>query len=83
MIVIQRKDKEKLADMVSEMLRIGGRVMSCIEEMEQNGEMGERRYQMRDGMGMRDGGSYGNRGNGYGNRDDYEPVMMYRVRRRY
>ena len=68
--IIHRKDKEKLADMMSEMLTIGGRMMSCIEEMEETDGFGERRN-----MGMRDGGRYGNR---YGNRDwdGYDPYDM-------
>lgn len=61
-MVIHKKDKEKMADMMSEMLRIGGRLMTCIEEMEEDDSYGERRYYgSREGMGMRDGGRYGNR----------------------
>lgn len=82
--IIHRKDKEKLADMMSEMLSIGGRMMSCIEEMEEADGYGERRS-----MGMRDGGRYGNRyGDRYGMRehgwDGYDPYDMGERRyRRY
>lgn len=74
--IIRKKDKEKISDMVQEMLRIGGRLMNCIEEMEESDGYGERmRY--RDGMGMRDGGSYRNRWDGY------DPYDMGERRGRY
>ena len=69
-MIINKKDKRKMADMMSEMLTIGGRLMTCIEEMEESDEYGERgRYGMRDGMGMRDGGRYGNRWDEYDRND--------------
>lgn len=69
-----------MADMVSEMLSIGGRLMTCIEELEEDGMIGERRYYgMRDGMGMRDGGRYGMR---HHDREEYDPYDMDE-RRRY
>ncbi|MBR1792109.1 MAG: hypothetical protein IJ764_00505 [Bacteroidales bacterium] len=68
--IIHRKDKEKLSDMVAEMLRIGGRMMSCIEEMSEDEDFGES-----------SGGRYGNRyvlrdGGRYGNRLDEDPYEM-------
>lgn len=86
-MIIQRKDKQKMSGMVSDMLRAtqflmstGGELMSCIEEMNEMDERGG--MDMRSGMGMRDGGRYGNRGGysnrgGYGNRwDEYDPYDM-------
>lgn len=73
--IIRKKDKEKISDMVEDMLHIGGRLMTMVEEMEESDGFGERmRY--RDGMGMRDGGHYVDRWDGY---DPY----MERRRRRY
>lgn len=87
-MIIQRKDKQKMSGMVSDMLRAtqflmstGGELMSCIEEMnemDERGGMGMREgMDMRGGMGMRDGGRYGMRGqdpgNGYGDR--WNPSM--------
>lgn len=74
--IIHRKDKEKLSSMMNEMLSLGGRIMSYIDEM--SDDMGER-YGDRDGMGMRDGGS---RGGSYGDRDLDYPYDMYERRRR-
>lgn len=85
-IVIQKKDKEKMAAMVEDILYTAGDLMRCVEELKDD-SMGERmRY--RDGMGMRDGGNYGNRGGydnrgGYGNRDWDDEDMGERRRRRY
>ena len=75
-MIIQKRDKQKMSGMVSDMLRAanflmntGGELMSCIEEMNEMDERG--------GMGMRDGGRYGMRGqdpgNGYGDR--WHPSM--------
>ena len=85
--VIHKKEQEHLSDMIAEMMSIGGQIKTRIESLGiENDRMGMRddmgmRSDYRDGMGMRDGGSYGNRGNGYGDRDEYEPVIMYRRRR--
>jgi hypothetical protein len=75
--IIHRKDKEKMADMVEDILYTAGRLMHCVDELEEDA-FGERRN-YRDGMGMRDGGRYGNRW------DDNDPYEMgeRRGRRRY
>lgn len=50
-MVITKNKKEKMADLVEEMLYAAGRLMSCIEDLtEEDGE-----------MGLRDGGRYGMR----------------------
>lgn len=56
MIEITEKKAEKLSEHIEESLRHMGKAMQCIDELMEEGGMGER------------GGSYGNRG-GYGNRD--------------
>lgn len=77
--IIQRKDKQKMSGMVEDILYTAGRLMHCVEQMDED-EYNERRY--RDGMGMRDGGRYGNRY--YGDRwDEYDDERMYERRRRY
>ena len=58
--IIHKKDKEKMADMVEDILYTAGRLMSCVEELEDSSMMGERSYP--DGMGMRDGGRMPNAG---------------------
>lgn len=63
-IIITEDKAEKLSGMVGDMLTIGGRMMSCLEELKRGSEMGER-------MGMRDNMPMGERGyNGivYGDR---------------
>lgn len=63
-IIINEDKAEKLSGMVSDILTIGGRMMSCLEELKRSSEMGER-------MGMRDNMPMGERGyNGivYGDR---------------
>lgn len=76
--IIHRKDKEKMSSMVEDILYTAGRLMNCVEQMEED-EYGERRN-YRYGMGMRDGGRYGNR-----DWDDEEMHEMgeRRYRRRY
>lgn len=80
-IEITESKKEKMSGLVEDMLMIGGKLMNCIEQLGEDSDMGERmRY--RGGMGMRDGGSYGNR-NGYGNRyDDPDEMGERRYYRR-
>lgn len=82
-IIITESKRDKMADLVEDMLMAGGRLMSCLEELEEEPRMNERRYRngmgMRDGMGMRSGGHYSDR---YGNRDYDEPWMGER-RMRY
>lgn len=86
-MIIQKKDKKKMAAMVEDILYTAGDLMHCVEELKED-EYGDRYddrryYGMRGGMGMRDGGRYGMRG-GYGNRDWDDDEMMERRRyRRY
>ena len=87
-IIISSKKKERMSDLVEDMLYAGGKLMHCLEELSDESEMGERsgnRMGYRDGMGMRDGGRYGDR---YGMRehgwDGYDPYDMGERRyRRY
>lgn len=85
-VIIQKKDKKKMAGMVEDILYTAGELMHCVEEMRDEDGYGDRYYGDRyygDRYGMRDGGRYGNRG-GYGNRDwDEMDEMMERRRRRY
>ena len=70
-VIIQKKDKKKMAGMVEDILYTAGELMHCVEEMRED-EYGDRYY----------GGRYGNRG-GYDNRDwDDMDEMMERRRRR-
>lgn len=84
MIEISESKVGKMADYAEKMLRYGGKLMQCIDELEGN-EFGERggsrggsygnRYNEADGgMGMRYGerGSYGNRGGSMNYRDEDE-----------
>lgn len=79
-IIITESKKEKMTDLIEEMLMAGGKLMHCLEELDDDSEMNERRY--RNGMGMRDGGRYGSRG-GYGNRDWDDMDYSGERRRRY
>ena len=87
-MIITKSKKDKMADLVEDMLFAGGRLMSCLEELSED-EGYNMRYQGR--TSMRDGGRYGNRDSygtrsGYGNRDDeWEDEMNERrnYRRRY
>lgn len=78
-VIIQKKDKKKMASMVEDILYTAGELMHCVEEMREDEGYGDRYYG--DRYGMRDGGRYGMRG-GYGNRDwdDMDEMME---RRRY
>ena len=63
MIEITDKKVEKLSEHIEEGLRQLGKAMQCVEQMMQEGGMGERE------------GSSGNRGGGYGNRyGEREPM---------
>jgi len=84
-MVITKNKKDKMADLVEDMLYAGGRLMSCLEELSEDDsyDMGMRgRYGNR--YGMRDGGRYGMRDR-MGMRDDDEDYDMNerRGRRRY
>ena len=75
MIEIEDSKVEKMYDNAEKMLKYGGRLMQCIEEISEGKRMGQRNdyddYDDEyDDMGQRGGyaGGYGNRGGGYGNR---------------
>ena len=74
-MIIQKKDKKKMAGMVEDILYTAGELMHCVEEMRDEEGYGDRYYG--DRYGMRDGGRYGNR--------DWDEMdeMMERRRRRY
>lgn len=80
MIEITDKKVEKLSEHIEEGLRSLGKAMQCVEQMMQDGGMGER-----EGSSGNRGGGYGNRygeresmgGNRYGNRG-YGERMGYR-----
>lgn len=85
MVQIEESKIDKLAAYAEKMLKFGGKMMQCIEEMDEESGMGHR-----EGSGMsnrydeRGGGSMGERG-GYGNRgefDDPEIEAIIRERRR-
>lgn len=69
-IIVTESKKEKMSEYAEKMLKYGGKLMQCIEELgdddmgqrEEDDDMGERGGR---GYGMRHGGDYGNR---YGNR---------------
>jgi DMSO/TMAO reductase YedYZ molybdopterin-dependent catalytic subunit len=69
MIEITDKKVEKLSEHIEEGLRSLGKAMQCVEQMMQEGGMGER-----EGMPSNRGGGYGSR---YGNRG-YGERMGYR-----
>lgn len=74
-MIIQKKDKKKMAGMVEDILYTAGELMHCVEEMRDEEGYGDRYYG--DRYGMRDGGRYGNR-----DWDD-DPMMERRRSRRY
>lgn len=74
-MIIQKKDKKKMAGMVEDILYTAGELMHCVEEMRDEEGYGDRYYG--DRYGMRDGGRYGNR-----DWDD-DPMMERRRYRRY
>lgn len=75
MIEIEDSKVEKMGDYAEKMLRYGGKLMQCIEEISEGGGGMGQRYDYDDyddeydDMGQR--GGYGNRGSGYGNRGGY------------
>lgn len=71
-MIIQKKDKKKMAGMVEDILYTAGELMHCVEEMRDEDGYNDRYYG--DRYGMRDGGRYGNR--------DWDDDMMME-RRRY
>ena len=85
-IQIEESKLDKMSEYAEKMLKYGGKLMSCIEEMSEESSMGERgRMNYRD-EGRQSYGRYGNRG-GYGNREDdddeeYEHYQRMNERRR-
>jgi hypothetical protein len=85
MIQIEESKLDKMSEYAEKMLKYGGKLMSCIEEMSEESGMGERGR-----MNYRDEGrhSYGRYGRGgYGNREDdddeeYEHYQRMNERRR-
>lgn len=71
MIQIEESKLDKVSEYAEKMLKYGGKMMSCLEEMSEEAGMGHRGgYDSRyDGMGMR--GRYNTRG-GYGMRESEE-----------
>lgn len=70
-IIVTENKKEKMSEYAEKMLKYGGKLMQCIEELGSD-DMGQRWEEdddidERGGYGMR-GGNYGNREGGYGNR---------------
>ena len=92
MIQIEESKLDKMSEYTEKMLKYGGKMMQCLEELSEEGGMGQR-------GGQGGGGSYGNRygersGGGYGNRygerggygmreeeDEWEDEMSMRERR--
>ena len=73
-MIITKSKKDKMADLVEEMLYAGGRLMACLEELtDEDSETGNR-YGNRSGYGMRS--TYGNRF------DDDDEMNERRGRRR-
>lgn len=64
MIQIEEHKLDKMSEYAEKMLKYGGKLMSCIEEMSEESGMGHRggRY------GERQGGEYGSRYSDYGSR---------------
>ena len=60
-IEISESKVEHLAENAEKMLRYGGKLMQCIDELRQGSYMGERDYDGYDRMGERSYGRYGNR----------------------
>jgi hypothetical protein len=85
-IQIEESKLDKMSEYAEKMLKYGGKLMSCIEEMSEESGMSERgRMNYRD-EGRHSYGRYGNRG-GYGNREDdddeeYEHYQRMNERRR-
>lgn len=63
-IIVTESKKEKMSEYAEKMLKYGGKLMQCIEELG-NDDMGQR-WEEDDDMGER--GGYGMRGGNYGNR---------------
>ena len=70
MIEISESKVEKMSDYAEKMVRYGGKLMQCLEELSNGESMGERRDDDEDydDMGERGGYSGGSGRGGYGNR---------------
>lgn len=81
-IEIEEKKVEKLSEHIEEGLRHMGKAMQCIEQLMEEGGMGERGGASGSRMSNRGGGAsgnrYGNRGYGYRDEDDEEWEMQER-----
>lgn len=55
MIRITDDKKDEMSGLVEKMLHYGGKLMTCLESLDEDGEMGERSYRH---MGMRDEDDY-------------------------
>lgn len=78
MIEIEESKVDKMAELAEKMLKYGGKLMSCIEELSEESGMGERGGYRESGMSNRyieRDGAGGSRG-GYGMRDDDEDDQM-------
>lgn len=85
-IQIEESKLDKMSELTEKMLKYGGKLMSCLEELSEEGGMGQRGGQGGGSYGSRYGersGGYGSRygqRGGYGMRDDddwedYEEMM--------
>lgn len=52
-IKVPRSKVEEMSETASKMLRYGGKLMQCLEDMQDEDEMGERNMNYRYPMGMR------------------------------
>lgn len=64
-VEISKSKAEKLKEHAEKVLKHGGKLMECIEELCEESQMGER-----GGYGSRYGNRSGGYGNRYGNRDE-------------
>lgn len=76
-MIIHRKDKKKMANMVEDILYTAGELMHCVEQMQDDDLYGNRNYGDRFMTGIRDGGRYGDR-----DWDEMDEMMERRRRRR-
>ena len=71
MIEIDEGKVDKMSELAEKMLKYGGKLMSCIEELSEEGGMGERGGSSYGNRGGSMGSRYGERGGDYGNRGGY------------
>lgn len=79
MIQITEEKKEKLSEMCDKMLHYGGKMMQCLESLDEDGEeMGMREYPDDEDMGYRRGGGrMGMRGDSMGYRRGRDSMGRY------